>query len=393
MKSFKERNQQSINKSEGINFQKPKVTRIHPGVFTGFCASVLLLGIVLISAVFHHRQTPIENPMPVSSSVVDNDDDQRWYQQEPNSLSVPQVKAETAEANSTVPVITAGQKREAQALQAAMDSPIKAPINDLATLVTHSGLSSENGAGIPPKATELALSTQQTTRLQQLFGDKKVTDERTQFLNQLAKNTDDDYLHTTLKKPLSPYVLQTGNLIPAILIGGINSELPGQLTAMVSQNVYDSIRGRYLLIPQGTKLILTYDANVAYGNRRLLVAVKRLIFPNGNSMDLKGMPAVDTMGFAGFHDQVDNHYFRTYGSAAMMGLLSAGFQLSQPQQSNMLTAPSASQATAAAMGQQIGQVAMGMMNKNLDIAPTLIIHPGYQFNVQVTADMVFPGSY
>src|SRR5690606_28192524 len=117
------------------------------------------------------------------------------------------------------------------------------------------------------------------------------------------------------------------------------------------------------------------------------------IFPNGNSMDLQGMPGVDSAGFAGFHDEVDNHYFRIYGSAAMMGLISAGFQLSQPQQSNMLTAPSTSQVAAAAMGQQMGEVAMGMMNKNLEIAPTLIIRPGYQFNVQVTADIVFPGSY
>jgi type IV secretion system protein VirB10 len=125
----------------------------------------------------------------------------------------------------------------------------------------------------------------------------------------------------------------------------------------------------------------------------VLVAVKRIIFPVGNSMDLEGMPGADISGYAGFNDQVNNHYFKIFGSAIMMGMISAGLQLSQPQQSNAFAAPSASQTAAAALGQQIGQVSMNMANKNLNIQPTLEIRPGYLFNINVTADMVFPGAY
>jgi len=390
-----------LTKTEGIEFQQPPVIRIHPGVLTGIYIGIVLLGAIMATAVFWQYPPLPENTSATATLPLDNEA-ARWYQQEPDRITIPPVPsvspddaAETKESAALTPSVSPESQREAEARQAALDSPIKVPLNDLTVTTYSSPLDRVQASddAIAPNASGLTLTDKQTARLQQLFGDKNVTQERKQFLNNLQKNTDDDYLHTTLKKPLSPYVLQAGSLIPATLIGGINSELPGQLTALVRQNVYDSIRGRYLLIPQGTKLILTYDAHVAYGQSRVLVAVKRLIFPNGNSMNLQGMPGVDSAGFAGFHDEVDNHYVRLFGSGAMMGLISAGFQLSQPQQSNMLTAPSASQVMGAAMGQQMGEVAMGMMNKNMEIAPTLLIRPGYQFNVQVTADMVFPGSY
>ncbi len=204
---------------------------------------------------------------------------------------------------------------------------------------------------------------------------------------------DDDTLHQPLKKPFSPFMLQTGTLLPATLISGINSELPGQLIALVNQNVYDSVSGHYLLVPQGSKLILLYDSNVSYGQKRLLVVVKRLIFPNGDSMDLEGMPAVDEQGQTGLHDQVNNHYTRIFGNAAMLGLITGGFQLSQPAQTTSATTISTSQVMASALGEQMGQVSMNMTNKNLDIAPELVIRPGYLFNVQVTKDLLFPGAY
>ena len=129
---------------------------------------------------------------------------------------------------------------------------------------------------------------------------------------------------------------------------------------------------------------------MAYGQRRVLVAWNQVIFPNGSTIDLKGMEGTDGQGQAGFRDLVDNHYMRIFGSATLMSLLSAGAQLSQPQNSNMLTAPSAGQEAAAAMGQELNMVGQNLLNRNLNIQPTLIIRPGYAFNVLVSRTMILP---
>ena len=184
-----------------------------------------------------------------------------------------------------------------------------------------------------------------------------------------------------------------GSVIPAITASGINSDLPGQFISLVRQNVYDTVSGRHLLIPQGSKLIMLYDSQLSFGQERVLVAAKRIIFPNGQSLNLQGMPGVDTEGFSGFHDEVNNHYMKLFGSSLMLGLISAGFQLSQPQQTSVLQNPSSGQTLAAALGQQLGEVSSQMMQKNLNIQPTLQIRPGYIFNVTVTSDMIFPGPY
>jgi type IV secretory pathway VirB10-like protein len=140
-------------------------------------------------------------------------------------------------------------------------------------------------------------------------------------------------------------------------------------------------------------LILQYDSRITYGQQRLLVAVKRLIFPNGDSLDLQGMPASDSGGYAGFTDEIDNHYSRIFGSSVIMGLITGGFEMSQSSKNNNATNPSASEVMSSGLGQQMAQVTLGMMNKNLDIQPTIKINPGYEFNVTVTSDLVFSGYY
>jgi type IV secretory pathway VirB10-like protein len=203
------------------------------------------------------------------------------------------------------------------------------------------------------------------------------------------------YLQEQLQNPLSPYELKAGAIIPAILITGINSDLPGQITAQVRSNVYDTIAGKHLLIPQGAKLTGVYDAQVAFGQQRVLVVWKRIIFPNGQSINLEGMPGVDMSGFAGFKDQVDNHYFRIFGSVILMSLLSAGAQMSQPQQQfdSSRGQLSVNQALAASLGTNIMNTANSLTQKNLGVQPTLVIRSGYLFNVTVTKDIVFPSSY
>lgn len=196
-----------------------------------------------------------------------------------------------------------------------------------------------------------------------------------------------NYSTARLESPLSATELKAGTVIPAVMVGGVNSDLPGQIVGQVTRNVYNSATGRFLLIPQGSKLVGSYDSDVTFGQSRVLVAWKRLLLPDGSSFDLGAMPGADQGGYAGFHDKVDNHYGRTFGSAIMVSLFSAGIQLSQPQASNNQNI-SAGQTTAAALGQEMGQLGMEVARRNLNVKPELQIRAGYRFNVQITQDLI-----
>jgi type IV secretory pathway VirB10-like protein len=193
--------------------------------------------------------------------------------------------------------------------------------------------------------------------------------------------------------PRTPFELRAGFVVPATLISGINSDLPGQIMAQVAQHVYDTPTGRHLLIPQGSRLVGTYSSDVAYGQARVLVAWQRIVFPDGKAMDIGAMPGADSAGYAGFNDQVNNHYFRTFASAFLMSAVTAGVTLSQDNGNSTGNSQRASDALSEALGQQLGQVTAQMIAKNLNIAPTLEIRPGYRFNVIVTKDMTFSKPY
>lgn len=197
--------------------------------------------------------------------------------------------------------------------------------------------------------------------------------------------------------PTSPFELRAGGVLPATLISGINSELPGQIMAQVSQNVYDTATGRYLLIPQGSRLIGTYASNVAYGQSRVLIAWQRIVFPDGKALDLGAMPGADPEGYAGYTDKVNNHYFRIFGSALLMSGITAGISYSQNTNQQVsatgYAAPSASQALSQALGQQLGSATAHLIEKNLNISPTIEIRPGYRFNVIVTKDLALTKPY
>lgn len=195
--------------------------------------------------------------------------------------------------------------------------------------------------------------------------------------------------------PRTPYELRAGFVVPATLISGINSELPGQIMAQIAQNVYDTPTGKYLLLPQGSRLVGAYSSDVSYGQARVLVAWQRIVFPDGKAMDIGAMPGADSAGYAGFTDQVNNHYLRIYGSALLMSAVTAGITYNQHQNQSTLgyQQPNASSALSQALGLQLGQVTAQMIAKNLNISPTLEIRPGYRFNVIVTKDMTFSKPY
>lgn len=193
--------------------------------------------------------------------------------------------------------------------------------------------------------------------------------------------------------PRSPYELRAGFVVPATLISGINSDLPGQIMAQVSQNVFDTATGRHLLIPQGSRLVGSYSSDVAYGQSRVLVAWQRIVFPDGKAMDIGAMPGSDSAGYAGFKDRVNNHYFRLFASAFLMSGVTAGITLSQDNGGSKGDQQRASDALSEALGQQLGQVTAQLIAKNMNIAPTIEIRPGYRFNVIVTKDMTFSKPY
>ncbi len=208
-----------------------------------------------------------------------------------------------------------------------------------------------------------------------------------------------------LNPPASPYTVMAGSMIPAVLVSGINSDLPGPILAQVSQSVFDSATGRSLLIPQGSRLIGAYSNASTYGQQRVRIAWQRLIFPNTASMDLPQMPGADKSGYSGFTDQVDNHYLATFGTAALMSLISAGQMVGQmatfgggagygaygyyqPNQWAM-----ASEMAGSAASGQFGSMGQQMIGNGMNRPATIEIRPGYQFNVMVTEDLAFPGPY
>ena len=208
------------------------------------------------------------------------------------------------------------------------------------------------------------------------------------FLAALDPNAS-TYLKHAKNPPLSPFEIKAGSVIPGVMISGANSELPGQITGQVKQDVYDSATGQHLLIPAGARLVGTYDSAINGGQSRIFVAWQRIIFPDSSSITLDSMPGADQSGLAGFKDQVNNHYVRTFGQAFLLSLFSAGIQLSQPRGAVQGTY-NAQQIGAAAIGQQLGMLGMQIARRNLNMQPTLEIRPGFEFTIAVNKDMILP---
>jgi type IV secretion system protein TrbI len=186
-----------------------------------------------------------------------------------------------------------------------------------------------------------------------------------------------------LENPASRYVVQAGSVIPAALITGIRSDLPGQVTAQVTEQVYDSPTGRYLLIPQGSKLIGVYDSQVAFGQDRVLLVWTRLIFPNGRSIVLERQPGADTQGFAGLEDKVDYHWDRLFTAALLSSILGIGTQVGTSSNENDLI-----QALRRSGSDTLNQTGQQVVRRNLNIQPTLTIRPGFPVRVIVNRDLV-----
>jgi len=186
-----------------------------------------------------------------------------------------------------------------------------------------------------------------------------------------------------VEAPASADILQAGSVIAAALLTGLRSDLPGQITAQVTENVYDSPTGQILLIPQGARLVGEYDAHVAFGQSRALLVWTRLIMPNGRSIVLERDPGADPGGYAGLEDQVDNHWGMLFKAAILSTLLSVGSEAGTGDNENSLI-----QAIRQGASQSFSQVGEQVVGRSLNVQPTITIRPGFPVRVLVTHDLV-----
>lgn len=186
-----------------------------------------------------------------------------------------------------------------------------------------------------------------------------------------------------IEAPASPYVLQAGAVIPAALLTGLRSDLPGQVTAQVTEDVYDSPTGKTRLIPQGARLIGQYDAQIAFGQTRALLVWTRLIMPNGRSIVLERQPGADAEGYAGLEDEVDNHWGTLFKAAILSTLLSIGSEVGSSGSEDELI-----RAIRRGGSDSVNQIGQRVVGRSLNVQPTITIRPGFPVRVLVTRDLV-----
>jgi type IV secretion system protein VirB10 len=381
-----------------LNGPERSVVRLNRRVI--YVVGAVLIVAVLAALVAIRAQGPRSNDGDTGRRAALAPRSQPWFQGVPDHTPAPRVAPLETSAPAPAPAPKAPSADEDEAarqrrlLRAAMSAPI--PVNaferrtgDRAVRrsAAHDGVAAAPAGMIVP-ADQPDGSGAPTVVTASMPGSGAPGDR-------VTRNLPPEYLRSSVRKPVSPYEVKAGTIIPAVLLTAINSDLPGQITGQVRENVYDSDTGEHLLIPQGTRLVGLYDHHIVYGQQRVLITWKRLILPNGSSLSLRdGMPGTDADGAAGFHDQVNNHYLRIFGHALLMSVISAGVQLSQiPQYGQSFAGPTAGNVLGGAVGQQLGSATSEVLRRGMNVSPTLEIRPGFAFNVMVTQDVIFPGPY
>ncbi|CCO24032.1 TrbI/VirB10 family protein [Maridesulfovibrio hydrothermalis] len=228
-----------------------------------------------------------------------------------------------------------------------------------------------------------------------MSGERNDRQDKEDFLSTRAAK-DGSWRLPYQRVPGMPFELKTGSIISGIMISGINSDLPGQIIGQVSQNIYDTASGQYLLIPQGSRMVGVYDSRVAMGQSRVLVAWNRIIFPDGSSITLGIMPGTDVGGYAGYSGDVDNHYLRIFGTSAIMSIISGGMAFAMDSFSKGSSSrqnPSLQDELGSALSSQLGQSTLQLLQSNTNLKPAISTQPGKRFNMVVTKDIIFASPY
>lgn len=301
----------------------------------------------------------------------------------PGDLGRPILNAQTAAqppiptmAGMPNPALSPEEQRQQQESEAARTGRLFAQTNTRPAspvLAQQVSAASATTAAPVPDLTSLGLAPPAATPTSQ--------ERQTAFLNQAVDRR--TVSPDRVAAPASANILQAGAVIPAALITGIRSDLPGQITAQVTENVHDSPTGRILLIPQGTRIIGQYDNGVGFGQRRILLVWNRLIFPNGRSIVLERQPGADAEGYAGLEDGVDYHWGELFKAAVLSTILSVGASAGTSGNDSDLAS-----ALREGASDSISQTGRQIVQRQLNIAPTLTIRPGYPVRVIVTRDLV-----
>ena len=285
----------------------------------------------------------------------------------------------------------ADQTREAQEREKALRSAIfftaiaaktKGPASATAA-VPETALAD---AGVPRQAFDMLGDVLKSTQRGESSETRANQKAKQDFLKEKAKAEAAVYLTHRIQEPVSPYQLMAGTVLPAVLISGINSDLPGQIISQIRENVYDTVTGSYLLIPQGAKLIGSYDNMIAWGQDKVMVVWSRLIFPDGASIVLDNMEGGDVSGYAGFHDRVNNHYLKLGVAILFSSVLSVG--ATQAHGDIQGYHATWDQQLAANVGKDINKTGQKIVERQLNVPPTIEIRPGYPFNVMVNKDVI-----
>ncbi len=286
----------------------------------------------------------------------------------------------------------------AQEWQQVLDSPIELPVSidfkKLESRGADNGQSAINPNGIDGAAASLAKLTPALAGALSGYGPGAGASssdvaghqgKKLEFLKKSPNSGDDFYVKSEVQSPRSPYEVKSGAVIPCTLITGINSDLPGSITCHVRQNVFDTVTGNFLMMPQGTKVIGEYDAQVVFGQRRVLVIWHRLIMPNGNSLDLEGMAGVDMSGYSGYADRVNNHWGRLATAVVLSSVFSvAPVAAAGDDDFNRST----QNELARNLGAKTKDAGEQIIERELTVQPTITIRPGLAINIFVKKDLI-----
>jgi type IV secretion system protein VirB10 len=343
----------------------------------------------------------------------------RFWEKEPDGVpqraygdGLPEVSAGPPPEPNVVPVATSSgggldpetQRRRERLLRAREAAPLVAGFRsgDLAQATPAASVAAASGTGRPASLDAhpaLLGALGQVLQGKDELLRQNNQDAKRAFLEGSGVSEQEETNPFLVRKPISPYEVTAGTILPAVLITQGDSDLPGLMTGRVRENVYDSATGRHLLVPQGTTIVGVYDSVVTFGQQRLLIAWQRLLFPDGTKLNIGGMPGADLLGAAGFNDEVDRHYKRIFGSALLLSVMTAGVTLSQENDNGSglgdegSTRDQVKSTLATALGQSLGEAASQMLRREMNVQPTLRIRPGYRFNVLVNKDLIFEGPY
>ena len=390
---------------------EPRVARMGKWPFYAALVVLLLLAVALIYSVnFVHDADRKKDTEEQKAAVVQEEDKPVWLVEgsglalDPKKERTSGVMAPEEPAKPEPLVVVQREERPNQELENLRRAKIQAYSNALSAPLVAKRLGSTPGhsASATPVAVQAHQSGGESKNISSsmasagadTYYDPAADRDKEAFFERARQDTSWQLLEQrTAGMPLE---LKTGTVIPGVMVTGINSDLPGNMIAQVSQHVWDTATGRNLLIPQGTKIHGIYDSRIVYGQERVLIAWNRLIFPDGSSISLGAMPGADMGGMAGLHDQVNNHYLRIFGSALMMSLVSGGMAYAMDGVNDSTETNNGTRMSdemTAALAQQLGQTTTTLLQRNLSIKPTLEIRPGYQFNIVVTKDIVFREPY